>query len=128
MCLLARYLENNGIPTLVIGSAMDIIEHCRVPRYLHNDFPLGNPCGVPFEAQMQLEIMRLGLALLEKADKGGSIERSPFHWKDDLWRGDYAVVDDSNVEELRLRGERRRQQQIEDKAAGNSRSAMISDT
>ena len=63
---------------------MDIVEHCGAPRYLHNDFPLGNPCGVPFDAQMQLEIMRLGLQMLEKADKGGSIERSPFHWKDDL--------------------------------------------
>ena len=106
---------------------MDIVEHCGAPRYLHNDFPLGNPCGVPFDAQMQLEIMRLGLQMLEKADKGGSIERSPFHWKDYLWRADYAAVDDSNAEELRLRGERRRQQQIDDKAAGNSRASMISD-
>jgi D-proline reductase (dithiol) PrdB len=127
VCLLARYLESNGILTVVIGSAMDIVEHCGAPRYLHNDFPLGNPCGVPFDAQMQLEIMRLGLQMLEKADKGGSIERSPFHWKDDLWRADYAAVDDSNAEELRLRGERRRQQQIDDKAAGNSRASMISD-
>ncbi|MDG1025135.1 MAG: hypothetical protein P8N94_06475 [Gammaproteobacteria bacterium] len=127
MCLLARFLENNGITTLVIGSAMDIVEHCGAPRYLHNDFPLGNPCGAPYEEQMQLDIMRCGLQLLESADKAGSIERSPFRWKDDLWRADYALVDDSNAEELRLKGERRRQQQTKDKAAGSSRAAMIAE-
>ena len=39
---------------------------------------------------------------------------------------DYALIDDSNREELRLRGEHRRQQQADDKFAGKSRAAMIS--
>jgi len=38
--LIARHLEANGIPTLIIGSAIDVVEHCGVPRYLHSDFPL----------------------------------------------------------------------------------------
>ena len=128
MSLLARHLESNGIITLIIGSAIDIVEHCGAPRYLHNDFPLGNPCGVPFDGAMQLEIVQQGLALIENASQARSTQRTPFHWKDDAWRKDYALIDDSNREELRLRGERRRQQQNDDKTAGKSRAAMIPET
>jgi hypothetical protein len=32
--LVARHLEENGIPTVTIGSARDIVERCRVPRLL----------------------------------------------------------------------------------------------
>lgn len=127
MSLLARHLESNGIITVIIGSAIDIVEHCSVPRYLHSDFPLGNPCGVPYDTEMQQKIMEQALSLLENAEQPRTTERTPFSWKDDLWRNDYALIDDSNREELRLRGERRRQQQIEDKASGKERAAMISD-
>ncbi len=128
MSLLARKLESRGIITLIIGSAIDVVEHCGVPRYLHTDFPLGNPCGIPYDENMQLEIARQGLSLIETADRPRTTERSPFSWKDNAWRKDYALIDDSNREELRQRGERRRQQQAADRAAGKSRAAMISDT
>ncbi|MGY8784797.1 MAG: hypothetical protein ACKVIB_05340 [Pseudomonadales bacterium] len=128
MSLLARHLESNGIVTLIIGSAIDIVERCGAPRYLHNDFPLGNPCGVPYDEAMQLKIMQQGLALIEKAGQARTTQRTLHRWKDDAWRKDYALIDDSNREELRLRGEHRRQQQVDDKAAGKPRAAMISDT
>ena len=128
MSLLARHLESNGIITLIIGSAIDIIEHCGAPRYLHNDFPLGNPCGAPYDEAMQLEIMKQGLALIEKAEQARTTQRTSYRWKDDTWREDYAAIDDSNREALRLRGEQRREKQIDDKSAGKSRAAMIPDT
>jgi len=77
---------------------------------------------------MQLTIMQQGLALIEKAEHPRTTERAPFAWKDDVWRDDYALIDDGNREELRLRGACRRQQQIDDRAAGLSRAAMISET
>jgi len=98
-----------------------------VPRYLHNDFPLGNPCGIPYDEAMQADIIRQGLNLLESARHARTIERTSFRWKDDAWRNDYARVDDSNREELRLRGEGRRQKQADDRAAGKTRAAMISE-
>ena len=128
MSLLARHLESNGIVTLIIGSAIDIVERCGAPRYLHNDFPLGNPCGVPYDEAMQLKIMQQGLALIEKAGQARTTQRTLHRWKDDAWRKDYALIDDSNREQLLQRGELRRQKQIDDKAAGKSRAAMISDT
>ncbi len=99
-----------------------------MPRYLHTDFPLGNPCGVPYDEGMQLEIMHLALKLAEEADHPRTSRRAPFSWKNNAWRRDYALIDDSNREALRLRGERRRQQQAADRAAGKSRAAMIADT
>jgi D-proline reductase (dithiol) PrdB len=56
--LVARHLEANGIPTVIIGSARDVVEHCGVPRFYFTDFPLGNPCGHPWRPDMQREIVR----------------------------------------------------------------------
>ena len=42
IALVARHLEANGISTVVMGCAKDIVEHAAVPRFLFSDFPLGN--------------------------------------------------------------------------------------
>lgn len=129
MSLIAREIEANGIPTIIMGSAMDIILHCGVPRYVHSDLPLGNPCGAPFDKAMQKQVMACAYELLNKATKPNSIVRSPASWPgDDSWRDEYSKVDDTNRELLRLKGQHRRQQQAEDKAQGKQRAAMISDS
>ena len=43
--LVARHLEANGLPTVIMGCAKDIVEYCGVPRLLFTDFPLGNSAG-----------------------------------------------------------------------------------
>ena len=47
--LVARHLEANGIATVVMGCAKDIVEHAGVPRFLFSDFPLGNSAGRPHD-------------------------------------------------------------------------------
>ena len=37
--LVARHLEANGIPTVVMGCAKDIVEHAAVPRFLFSRLP-----------------------------------------------------------------------------------------
>ena len=37
--LTALRLERNGLPTVIMGCAKDIIEHVGVPRFLFSDFP-----------------------------------------------------------------------------------------
>lgn len=126
MCLVARHLEANGIATVIVGSALDIVEYCGVPRYLHVDFPLGNPCGKPGDRAMQLAIIRQALDLFETAESPRTIRRAPFEWStDQSWRDNYARVDDSNRETLIRKGEMRRQQQAQAKASGNTRVPMI---
>jgi D-proline reductase (dithiol) PrdB len=65
--LVARHLEANGIPTVIIGSPLDIVEHCGVPRFVFSDFPMGNPCGHPWDKNMQMATVLLALQVLETA-------------------------------------------------------------
>ena len=93
------------MPTVIIGSALDIVEHCSVPRYLFVDFPLGNPCGKPWDREMQMRILRQGLELFESAVVPGTTVRSAEQWGDDDWRARYMEISAQNREELARKGE-----------------------
>lgn len=110
--LVARHLEANGLPTVMIGSARDVVEHCGVARFFFTDFPLGNPCGHPWRADMQREVVAAALGLLETAPGPRTTVMSPFKWKEDPgWRERYGLVDPVELERLRAIGEERRQRQ-----------------
>ena len=87
MSLIARHLEANGIPTVMIANGRDIVEHCGVPRLVFVDFPLGNPCGEPYEAEQQRQIFEMALNLLETATEPRTTVEAPFKWpKGDDWK------------------------------------------
>lgn len=109
MSLVARALENDGIPTVVLGSARDVVEHCGVPRFLFTDFPLGNPCGHPWDPDEQRRIVRLAVELLETAQAPRTTLRAPVAWnRDATWKGRYARVDPARLAEYRRLGDERR--------------------
>ena len=88
--LAARYLEAHGIPTVIMGCAKDIVEHCGVPRFLWSDFPLGNSAGRPFDVQSQAETLELALRVLETAPAARTTVQSPQRWTDDAeWKKDF---------------------------------------
>jgi hypothetical protein len=111
--LVARYLEENGMPTVVMGSARDVVEECGVARFLFTDFPLGNPCGRPWDAEMQQGIVGMALDHLERAWAPRTTVQTPFQWPDESWRGHFMRVDESNREALARAGEERRRLQAE---------------
>lgn len=112
MSLIARHLEENGLPTVIVGSALDIVEHVGVPRFLFTDFPLGNPCGHPWRRDMQRAVVEQALGLLESAAAPRTIVGAPFAWKDDPgWRDRYGRVDPAERERLLALGAERRQRQ-----------------
>jgi len=78
--LVARYLEEHGLPTVMIANARDIVEHCGVARMVFVDFPLGNPCGEPYKLDQQRAIFRQALNLLETADGPRTTVEAPFVW------------------------------------------------
>ena len=87
MSLVARYLEEHGVPTVVFGCARDIVEHCGVPRFVFTDFPLGNPTGRPFDPASQRHIVGLGLDLLEQAKAPRTTVETPYVWSvDTSWK------------------------------------------
>lgn len=115
MSLVARALEEKGIATAIVGSARDVVEHCGVPRFLFTDFPLGNPCGKPWDRPMQRRIMELALALLEDASAPRTTRQTPFAWGDDRWRERFMRVSEENRAALRAEGEARKLAQARDK-------------
>ncbi len=78
--MIARVLEQQGFPTVIIANARDIVEHCGVARLVYTDFPLGNPCGVPYDADMQRAIVTLALDLLAGAEGPRTTIEAPFVW------------------------------------------------
>ena len=126
MSFVARHLESEGISTVVIGSARDVVEECGVSRFLFVDFPLGNPCGKPWDVPMQQDLIGEAFDLLEKSWQPRTTVQAPFVWttdEDDLWRNRYMHVDDSNREALAEAGRKRREQQRQTKQQTNKISS-----
>jgi D-proline reductase (dithiol) PrdB len=105
--LIARHLEANGISTVVMGCAKDIVEHCGVPRFLFSDFPLGNSAGRPHDEASQALTLELALRLLESAPGPRTTMQSPLRWNESAqWKLDYCNAEQLSPDELkRLRAE-----------------------
>lgn len=89
VCLVARYLEENGIPTMAMASARDIIEAGRPPRALFVDYPLGHTVGPPFDPDTQFRIVSEGIQCLESITTPGEIRDLDVSWPEgDDWRDD----------------------------------------
>ena len=120
--LVARHLEARGLPTVILGSALDVIEHCGVPRFLFVDFPLGNPCGEPYRPDLQRLVVGLALDLLASASGPRTTVRAPFEWSGGHdWRARYMYVDPVDRERLARAGEQRRAQRERDRVEGRAR-------
>jgi hypothetical protein len=112
--LVARHLEANGISTVVMGCAKDIVEHAAVPRFLFSDFPLGNSAGKPHDRASQAFTLELALRVLESAPGPQTTVQSPLRWSaDHSWKRDYSNAAALSPEELaRLRREFDAQKEI----------------
>ena len=109
--LVSRHLEAAGIPTVVIGSARDIVEEAGVPRFVFVDFPLGNPCGKPGAQEMQRNIVTLAINVVESSIAPRTTVQASQRWGSDDWRDAFMAVGDHNRDALRAAGKRRRAHQ-----------------
>ena len=102
--LAARHLEANGIPTVVMGCAKDIVECAGVPRFLFSDFPLGNPAGRPHDLASQDLTLELALRVLESAVAPRTTVQNPLRWSDSPdWKLDYSNIARLSPEEIARR-------------------------
>ena len=119
--LIARHLEENGISTVIMGCAKDIVEHAAVPRFLFSDFPLGNSAGKPHDVASQAFTLELALKLLEEAKGPQTTVQSPLIWSEDpSWKLDYNNFERLPPEEL---ARRRREFDAQKKAANANKVA-----
>lgn len=97
----ARLLEEAGIATVIMGCALDIVEHVGVPRFLFSDFPLGNSAGRPDDPVSQIQTMSLALELLEDATAPRTTRTSPLKWNGAAhWKDDYSNASKLTAEEI----------------------------
>jgi hypothetical protein len=102
--LAARHLEANGISTIVMGCAKDIVEYCGAPRFLFSDFPLGNAAGRPRDPESQAATLELALRVLETAPAARTTVQSPLRWSDDpSWKLDYCNIERLSPAEIHSR-------------------------
>ena len=86
MCLVARYLESIGIPTLCLGSARDILVAGAPPRAVFVDYPLGHSAGRPFDAVDQLSIVSAAITAFEAFAQNDGVLTLPNQWPEQGWQ------------------------------------------
>ena len=77
---------------------------------MFSDFPLGNPCGQPWNGDMQAAIVGAALDVLETARQPRTTVMAPFAWNNGSdWRARYNRVEPADRERLLAIGDARRQ-------------------
>ena len=127
MSLIARHLEANAIPTVILGSAKDIVEHCGVPRFVFSDFPLGNSSGKPHDSDSQTATLELALQVLESAPVARTTVQSPQRWSDSLaWKVEFQNVEYMSAQDLaRRRAEFDKIKQVGQKVRDDTEAARL---
>ncbi len=82
MGLIARVIEEHGIPTVCVVMNRDIIENVKPPRALHVRFPYGAPLGPAGRGETQQSVVLAALDVLVGATEPGAIVASEIEWPD----------------------------------------------
>jgi len=79
VCLIARHFESRGLPTLILGSALDIMTAGKPPRAKFVNYPLGFEAGRFRDKDNQLAVVREALQGFDDFS-APTIEPMPFEW------------------------------------------------
>jgi len=64
---LARFFEEEGLSTVLVGFVKEHMQAYQPPRALWLDFPMGRPLGKPNDPDYQKKVIRAAFELLERA-------------------------------------------------------------
>ena len=84
MGLVARVIEEAGIPTVLVSTGRDLTYQVRPPRSVFVNFPMGNAFGRPGDREQQMGILLDALHLVESARQGGVLVDLPYDWGEDF--------------------------------------------
>jgi D-proline reductase (dithiol) PrdB len=82
--LVARVIEDMGIPTVTVSTGRDITALVRPPRSLFVNHPMGNTFGRAGDTAMQTKILRAALDFAVTATEPGVLVDLPHRWTDDF--------------------------------------------
>jgi hypothetical protein len=78
--LIARVLEEHGIPTVCVVMNRQITENVKTPRALFVHFPYGAPLGPAGHPETQEAVIRAALDLLHSVTRPGTIVEADIEW------------------------------------------------
>jgi hypothetical protein len=81
VCVVARELEQQGFPTVVVSLIPELSEIVGAPRTLTVTFPFGAPCGDPHHADLHRAILLEALELLSEARQAGEVRATRQTWR-----------------------------------------------
>lgn len=81
VCVVARELEERGIPTVTVSLIPELSEIAGAPRTLTVRFPFGAPCGNPGNGELHRSVLLEALELLMNARGPGEIRASRHTWR-----------------------------------------------
>ncbi|NOX29019.1 MAG: hypothetical protein GXP35_03050 [Actinobacteria bacterium] len=84
MGLVARVIEESGIPTMLVSTGLDLTRLVKPPRSLFVNFPMGNPFGPPGSADYQRRILTVALELTSTMNTPGDITELRDAWPADF--------------------------------------------
>jgi len=79
--LIARAIEQIGIPTVSISITKDLTEAVGIPRAIFVKWPLGHPLGERGHAVQQKTMIFDALCLLREAEEAGIIREPGYRWR-----------------------------------------------
>ena len=71
VCLIARHFEADGLPTLIVGSALDILQSGQPPRAKFVNYPLGFESGRFRDKSDQVAVIRQALLSFDGMNEPG---------------------------------------------------------
>jgi D-proline reductase (dithiol) PrdB len=80
--LIARAIEEAGIPTISLSSAYDLTSLVKPPRSFFVNYPLGHTAGKPFDRENQMAILKNALGHAGEIAEPGTIMELPLVWDD----------------------------------------------
>lgn len=80
MGLVARVVEEAGIPTVLVSTGRDLTAQVRPPRSVFVNFPMGNPFGRPGDTATQRNVLLEALRAAERCDEAGLLIDLQHDW------------------------------------------------
>jgi hypothetical protein len=82
--VLARWIEEAGIPTVVVTMMPDVADGVGAPRVVGVEFPFGHPFGLPGDRALQRRVLETALTVLSGAATPGTRVDVDVEWPQPL--------------------------------------------
>jgi D-proline reductase (dithiol) PrdB len=81
--VLARWIEDAGIPTVTVTMMPAVADAMQAPRIVGVEFPFGHPFGMPHNRAMQRRVLTTALTVLSGAAAFGTRVDVDIDWPQD---------------------------------------------